>query len=147
MGTHIFWSDAFLLGFAPMDDTHREFVALVEALLAAPDVDVSRLMAEFERHAETHFGQEAVWMEESGFPAKDCHMQEHEAVLKSIREVRALVNTGNVEIARRLGRELAAWFPAHADYMDSALAQWMVKKRLGGAPVVLKRSVVPDALR
>jgi hemerythrin len=47
-----------------------------------------------------------------------------------------------MEIARRLGRELAAWFPAHADYLDSALAQWMVKSRFGGAPVVLKRSVV-----
>ena len=36
---------------------------------------------------------------------------------------------------------LLAWFPGHADYLDSALAHWMCKQRLGGKPVVLRRGV------
>lgn len=85
-----------------MDDTHREFVAIVDALLTAPDADVAGLLADFERHAERHFGQEERWMEESEFPAKDCHIQEHAAVLKSVRGGAILVNGGNVKVARRL---------------------------------------------
>jgi hemerythrin len=44
-------------------------------------------------------------------------------------------------IARSLAEELARWFPGHADYMDAPLSQWMVKRRHGGAPVVIKRNV------
>ena len=31
------------------------------------------------------------------------------------------------------------WFPGHADYMDSALATWLVKKSHDGRPLVLRR--------
>jgi hypothetical protein len=46
-----------------------------------------------------------------------------------------------VAVCRRLGSELAAWFPGHADYLDSALAHWMCKRTLGGKPVVLRRNI------
>ncbi|WP_334151549.1 bacteriohemerythrin [Hyphomicrobium sp.] len=142
--TRLIWSDAFLLGFDALDETHREFVSIVDALLTAPDADVKDLLAAFERHAESHFGQEDAWMRETDFPARECHIDEHAAVLKSVREVRELVAEGNLAIARDLAQELAAWFPGHADYLDSALAQWMVKRRFGGAPVVLKRNPLRD---
>ena len=144
MDANIRWSDAFLLGFDPMDETHREFVAIVSELLVAPDRELARVMADMERHAEAHFAQESRWMEETRFPAMECHNNEHAAVLASIRGVRSRVTSGEKEIARRLAHELAAWFPAHADYLDSALAQWMVKHQFGGAPVVFKRSVVRE---
>ena len=43
--------------------------------------------------------------------------------------------------ARRFAEELTRWFPGHADYLDSALAAWMVKRRHGGKPVVLRRQI------
>ena len=135
------WSDAYLLGYRPIDDTHREFVEIVDSMLSARDIELGDAIAAFERHAEAHFGQEAAWMEETGFPAMQCHVDEHDAVMKSVRRVRERVAAGDIAIGRRLAMELVSWFPAHADYMDSALAQWMVKKRYGGVPVVLKRNV------
>jgi hemerythrin len=62
-------------------------------------------------------------------------------VLESAREVVPLVAAGNMAIGRLLTEELVRWFPGHADYMDAALAHWMSKKKFGGAPVVLRRSV------
>jgi hemerythrin len=50
-----------------------------------------------------------------------------------------LAGGGHADTSRALARELARWFPRHADYMDAALAQWMAKRRLGGIPVVLRR--------
>ncbi|MFC5549116.1 bacteriohemerythrin [Massilia aerilata] len=134
------WTDQFLLGYGPIDATHREFVDLVGMLLAAPDVELSHHLDAFAEHAESHFGEERQWMLATAFPAAQCHIDEHEAVLRSVHEVRALLaGGGHADTCRALARELARWFPGHADYMDAALAQWMAKRRLGGIPVVLRR--------
>lgn len=135
------WSDTFLLGYQPMDETHREFVDLVGAIQSAPDEELDALLKAFIKHAEVHFEQERQWMAETNFPAMDCHIDEHNAVMKSLREVDALVRDDKPRIVRSLTAELVRWFPGHADYLDSALAQWMVKKRHGGVPVVLKRNL------
>jgi hemerythrin len=135
------WTDAFLLGYEAMDDTHREFVDIVDRLLTCADADMAGVMHEFIQHAEAHFGQEKDWMEETDFPPRDCHIDDHNAVMESARQVEALVQGGDVDIGREFASELARWFPSHADYLDSALAQWLAKKKLGGVPVVLRRNL------
>ncbi|CAG2158927.1 hemerythrin domain-containing protein [Cupriavidus numazuensis] len=134
------WCDRLKLGHPPMDETHEEFVAIVNAMLNCSDDELKHHLAEFAIHAETHFSQELLWMQTTAFPSMDCHVREHEAVMQSVREVQALLaDGGSLLVARRLAAELARWFPAHADYLDSALAHWIVKERFGGAPVVLRR--------
>jgi hemerythrin len=79
-------------------------------------------------------------MESTAFPPRDCHQKEHAAVLQSLQEVQALhAAFGRCDVVRSFADELARWFPGHADYLDSALAAWMSKRRHGGRPVVLKR--------
>ena len=140
------WSDAFLVGYSPMDDTHREFVEVVGRLLGCPDAELGAQMEAFRAHALRHFQQEDDWMTATGFPGAQCHIDEHAAVLKSVEEVHALVQSGRYDIGRDLAGELARWFPSHADHLDSALAHWMVKRRTGGAPVVVRRNL-PITLR
>lgn len=135
------WSDAFLLGYVPMDEIHEEFVDIVGRLQAAEDAALPALMDELARHLQQHFEQENQWMEESDFPPRGCHIDEHAAVLKSVAEVRAELAEGNTELCRDLVAHLAEWFPGHADHLDSALAHWMSKLRFGGKPVVLRRNV------
>lgn len=134
------WNDAFLLGYGPMDATHREFVTLVHLLGNCPDADLLNHLRDFERHAEEHFGQELAWMQASDFPAMACHDDEHKAVQKSVREVIERVMAGDFAVGRSLAKALVDWFPGHADYLDSALAQWMVRRETGGVPVVLRRT-------
>jgi len=134
------WSDALLLGYPEMDAEHREFVQLVGLLQTAPDAELGTHLAAFEAHARRHFGSEDTWMETTAFPPRDCHQKEHAAVLKSLEEVQALhAAFGRCDVVRSFADELARWFPGHADYLDSALAAWMSKRRHGGRPVVLKR--------
>ena len=145
--TSFSWDDRYLLGHPAMDDTHREFVSCVQALLSAPDAQLPAALDAFARHAHAHFGEEDRWMTESGFPAADCHMDEHARVLASVAEVQAALAAGDSdsdsELVRELARALQAWFPAHADYLDSALAQWLVKRSHGGAPLVFRRTPAP----
>ena len=142
-GAGLSWSDAYLLGHSTMDSTHREFVEVVNAMLTSNDAGFADRLQAFITHAESHFGEEDRWMAESGFPAMDCHVDEHAAVLRSARDVLEQVVAGDHAIGRELAAELARWFPSHADHLDSALAHWLVKKRFGGAPLVLRRQLSP----
>ena len=133
------WTDRYSLGYTSMDDTHREFVTLVDALLTAPDAGLAQSLDAFAAHAVAHFEQEDGWMRGTDFPAADCHIDEHAKVLASVREVQQELAAGNAVLVRELAQALMDWFPGHADYMDSALAQWMVKRSHGGAPLVFRR--------
>jgi len=135
------WNDQYLLGYTPIDDVHEEFVGLVGRMQTAPDAELSGLLDEFAAHLEQHFGMEDRWMVETDFPPRDCHIDEHAAVMASVREVQALPPEEKPEVIRNLVEALADWFPKHADQLDSALAHWMAKKRLGGKPVVLRRGL------
>jgi hemerythrin-like metal-binding protein len=141
--TSMVWSDARLLGFTPMDDVHEEFYEIALRLVTCTDTNALAAIDEFEKHAVSHFEQEDEWMRTTNFPPRDCHIEEHAAVLKSVGEVKAAVEAGqiNADVVHDLGMHLFSWFPGHADYLDSALAAWMTKQTMGGKPVVLRRTI------
>ncbi|TBR16045.1 hemerythrin domain-containing protein [Rugosibacter aromaticivorans] len=137
------WSDSYLLGYGPMDETHKEFVLLVDAMKHASDADFSARLDAFEKHAVKHFSEEDEWMTSTSFPSADCHIEEHGKVLASVHGIQAMDAEKKLKIGRGLVTALEEWFPGHADYLDSALAKWMVKQSFGGArvaPVVFKRN-------
>jgi hemerythrin len=105
------WSDEYLLGYGAMDETHREFVTIVNDLLQCDDSAVEGYLQAFARHAEAHFKEEDGWMERSGFPPRECHVDEHAAVLKSVYQVLEIVKAGDFAEGRRLAAALADWFP------------------------------------
>lgn len=133
------WGSHQLLGHASMDDIHQEFVELATRLEQAEDAELPNLLQAMEVHLQQHFAEENQWMEESGFPPRQCHIDEHAAVLKSVAEVREKLDAGDVQICRSLIEALVDWFPGHATHLDSALAHWLSKQRFGGKPVVLRR--------
>ncbi|WP_233836777.1 bacteriohemerythrin [Paraburkholderia sp. ZP32-5] len=141
--TSMVWSDARLLGFTPMDDVHKEFYEVVLRLVTCTDANALAAIDEFEKHAVSHFEQEDEWMRTTNFPPRDCHIDEHSAVLKSVREVKEAVEQGRAgaDVVCSIGMHLFSWFPGHADYLDSALAAWMTKQSMGGKPVVFRRTI------
>jgi hemerythrin len=142
------WSDTLLTGHGPMDQEHREFVVIVHALQTCPDEQFAARLEDFHVHALSHFGAEDRWMGDSEYPKGDCHVAEHRAVMQSVDEVRGLFASnapGAMAVGRRLADELANWFPAHAQHLDSALAHWVSQRNTGGKPVVLRRNVSGSA--
>lgn len=140
MGTRFQWQDRYKLGFDPMDQIHKEFVLTVDSLIRSSDEsEIKSLLASIESHALKHFNTENQWMLESDFPAAECHIEEHAKVLASIQEVRERFDA---QLAKDLGLALMDWFPGHADYLDSALATWMVKRSFSGSPLVFRRNAI-----
>lgn len=139
------WGDHLLMGHGPMDELHEEFVELIALLQTAEDSELPGLLQAMEAHLQHHFAEEDQWMLSSGFPPRDCHIDEHAAVLKSVAEVRVKLAEGNVALCRDLTKALVDWFPGHATHLDSALAHWLSKQRFGGKPVVIRRRILSSA--
>lgn len=119
------WQDRYMLGHAPMDATHQEFVALVNTLAAASDTDAPAALEALYQHTEAHFAQENRWMADCGFPPIECHVGEHERVLAALRQSLAQAQQGNAGVGRVVAGEMPAWFDNHAATMDAALAWYM----------------------
>ena len=116
------WSEGLELGLSFMDDTHKEFVALLARAEEADDRSLPALWDALVAHTAEHFGREDAWMRSTGFAHDNCHTTQHRIVLQVLREGLAEALAGNVAPARQLVRELAVWFPQHAQSMDAALA-------------------------
>lgn len=123
------WSGRFELQHAEMDDIHREFVVLVDALLHAPDAEVASRLEALMEHTRHHFERETTWMQLSGFPPIHCHEREHAKVIEVATQVRERVAAGEYEYGRTLAAGLAEWFEIHADTMDRVLAIWLARDR------------------
>jgi hemerythrin-like metal-binding protein len=119
------WSDGLALGQPAMDETHREFVELLNRFGAAGDTDRLARLDEFIAHTEAHFRQEEAWMERIQFPPLGCHRTEHEGVLEVMREVRKRIASGETHYGEVLAKAVAEWFPLHAGSMDTVLALYI----------------------
>ncbi len=126
------WSESLVLGQGLMDETHREFIELLNRVAAAPDQEMLAVLDEFIRHTEAHFAQEQLWMEQMTYPPLTCHVREHDGVLETAREVRRRVAAGEARFGQVLARAVAEWFSNHAASMDNVLALYM--KEVGYKP-------------
>ncbi|MCG8023533.1 MAG: hemerythrin domain-containing protein [Candidatus Thiodiazotropha endolucinida] len=119
------------LGVDSMDETHREFVELINALAQADRASFISKFRQLIEHTETHFHAENRLMEETGFAATREHKDEHLRVLGELNRIGAKVAKGSVMLGRTYVREqLPTWFSLHAITMDSALAAHIRSQQL-----------------
>ena len=117
------WSNDLHTGDSRMDDTHEEFVTMLNQLLATPQDQQLPLYKAFLSHTVEHFAQEDRWMLATGFSADNCHAGQHTTILETMRAVEVHYKGGDNEIINRLAEALTEWFPGHANSMDAGLAQ------------------------
>jgi len=110
------------LGVADMDATHREFVALAEALLSASDEEFPDIWNRLHEHTRQHFEHEGKLMKACRFPAIGEHNSEHLRVLGELAHFSRGVAAGRLGLARQYATALPEWFASHLATMDAALA-------------------------
>lgn len=116
------WKPELETGDARMDDTHQEFVSMLNQLLATPQEHQLPLYREFIDHTVDHFAQEERWMLATGFSPENCHASHHATILETMRAVIPHFEHDDPEIITRLAEALVEWFPQHAASMDAGLA-------------------------
>uniref|UniRef100_UPI0033426F17 bacteriohemerythrin n=1 Tax=Limnohabitans sp. TaxID=1907725 RepID=UPI0033426F17 len=116
------WTDSLNTGDARMDDTHHEFMAMVNQILATPEEEQLPVYQAFLKHTVEHFAQEERWMLATGFSADNCHAEHHATILETMRVVEAHYLDTDKQIITRMAEALIEWFPGHAASMDAGLA-------------------------
>lgn len=116
------WAPQLETGDARMDETHEEFVDMLNQLLATPTEQQLPLYRQFIAHTVEHFAQEERWMVATGFAADNCHASHHATILETMNAVVEHFEQGDTDIINRLAEALAEWFPQHAASMDAGLA-------------------------
>lgn len=147
--TALTWSEALALQQPRMDQTHREFIDLLQALeqvvTDGPEI-VDHHFGALIEHTVAHFAQEERWMAEIGFAAENCHFFQHTHVLRVLREVRELaLGKRDATIVQQIVDELARWFTSHAQTMDAALAQTMAERGYDPERGTLLNPLQPEA--
>lgn len=126
------WSENLALQQPRMDQTHREFIDLLQQLGQAAGngaTDIDERLAGLTTHTEAHFDQEERWLAAVGFAPDNCHAAQHRQVLLVLEDVRrAWREEGNRPLVQVLVQELGNWFVAHAQTMDAGLVQLMAEQ-------------------
>jgi hemerythrin-like metal-binding protein len=120
--TGLEWAPSLQTGDARMDETHEEFVVMLNQLLATPQDQQLPLYREFVEHTAAHFAQEERWMLATGFTADNCHASHHATIMETLHAVIPHYQNDDPEIINRLAEALVEWFPQHAASMDAGLA-------------------------
>lgn len=137
------WSEDYTLNNAAMDDTHREFVELLNDVLQADDTGLLARWEALVDHTQDHFDREDRWMLATGFTADNCHAGQHKVILQIMREGTNRGRAGELHVPRQMARELTVWFPQHAQAMDAALAMHLQEVGFDTATGAISR---PQAL-
>jgi hemerythrin-like metal-binding protein len=122
------------LGVTEMDDTHREFTALVNMLAESDDADFAALFEKLLEHCRRHFTSEGRLMRISRFPALNEHEGEHHRIYGDLVQMNRAVQRGRLMLPRAFVKQgLEEWFGVHLSTMDAALAAHL--QRVGTARV------------
>jgi hemerythrin len=133
------------LGDSDLDHDHEKFRELATRLLSAAPSAVAMRLAQLVEHARFHFAAEDLDLRGMQSGNASCHIDEHAAVLKSLLDVRDIVESDSVSeedkavLVQRLSHNLLLWLPEHVREMDAGVAAYRSQKRFGGAPVQLSR--------
>ncbi len=111
------------LGIDAMDDTHHEFVVLLDELARADDASFPVLFSRLVDHCRRHFAEEGRLMRQCHCPALGEHEGEHFRVLGDLLQFQRAIQRGRAALARAYVRDgLMQWFETHLTTMDAALA-------------------------
>ncbi len=134
------------LGDPSLDTEHRELERLIDQLADAPAEQMLGCLDALTARASDHFADEDRDLREMKSGDASCHLDEHAAVLKSLREVRGLVEADpsaprSINLVAGLSSELQRWLPEHVFAMDAGIANQRSRRRLGGLPIVISRKL------
>ncbi|HAG93869.1 MAG: hemerythrin [Pseudomonadales bacterium] len=112
-----------LLGYDPIDEDHRDFMAIIEDIMGVDNVGFATMFEALLSHTEAHFERENKLMEASGYPAMGEHRGEHARVMGEFKQFHQRVKRGLIPFGRAFVAErLLPWFELHITTMDAALA-------------------------
>jgi hemerythrin len=120
-----FRHDQLLIGFKPIDDLHREFQDILDALLDPKEADFGKDLLGLHKHLLRHCAIEEEFMRQEDYAHIDRHRRQHQRLLESVADARRRFDAGDIEGTRRFCADLLDWFKIHAQSEDTELAAFL----------------------
>ena len=114
-----------LVGFKPIDDLHREFQAILDALNDPAEADFGEDLLALHEHMLRHCATEEQFMLQENYPHYERHKRAHEHLLESVAEARRRFDSNDLDGVHRFSTELMSWFAIHAQSEDAELAGFL----------------------
>lgn len=114
-----------LVGFKPIDDLHREFQAILDALNDPAEAAFGEDLLALHEHLLRHCATEEQFMLQENYPHYRRHKRAHEHLLESVAEARRKFDANDLDGVHRFSTELASWFAIHAQTEDAELAGFL----------------------
>ena len=114
-----------MVGFKPIDDLHREFQAIVDALNDPAEADFGETLLALHEHMLRHCATEEQFMLQENYPHYQRHKRAHEHLLESVAEARRKFDANDLAGVHRFSTELMSWFAIHAQSEDAELAGFL----------------------
>jgi hemerythrin len=127
------WDDDLEGGDEELDREHNLQLTLVRALTSALRQDqpaVARCVAEqLHSYSGAHFAGEELLMEAGSYALLATHRQEHQNLLAHMTELRALVTSGERELATVMALDLRSELGAHMATSDRRFTELSERPR------------------
>jgi hemerythrin len=120
-----FRHDQALVGFKPIDDLHREFQDILDALMDPAEADFGTDLLGLHKHLLRHCAIEEEFMRQEDYPHIDRHRRAHQRLLESVADARRRFDGGDIEGTRRFCADLLDWFRIHAQSEDAELVAYL----------------------
>ena len=114
-------------GICKIDEFRRSILELAGQLMRCPEFEVPEIYRRLLTILEHAFGEEQNLMEESSFPAIQCHLEQHARVMATLHRLHPAIMLGDCSSARRIGGKLLSdWLTLHASTQDAVMGVWVL---------------------
>ena len=125
------WDDAFSVGFALIDDQHKELVAMTNELFngckrgaIAADISFIKTIRKAVEYAKTHFATEEDYMGRVNYPDLDAHKEFHSQFVTQVAGALKEFEGGSTAPIH-MARFLKEWLLNHIAVADKKYAPYL----------------------
>ncbi|MBF0626249.1 MAG: hemerythrin family protein [Magnetococcales bacterium] len=129
------WDEKLSLGIEPLDDDHRQLLAIVNDMLKIdPPNDIKaptlKVLERLHEYAASHFQREEALLERHGYPELPQHRQIHADLIRQLQKIQtdlqnAIKITMTVPLVMETHKLLRNWLFGHIAQEDHKYAAFL----------------------
>ncbi len=128
------WNLKLKVGFDRIDHDHQRLFEIIGELDSAMRQGrgkevLTKTFAALEKYTITHFAMEEQFMQRHGYDQYAIHKQQHEALIRKLRELAQGLAAPGAMVTIELSAFLQNWLTNHIGSFDARLAKFLSEKK------------------
>jgi len=137
------WKDSYELGVPVIDAQHKELFRRVESFLQVLRSEtgwtekipkINETLDFMKMYVVEHFRDEEEYQKSVGYPGYEAHKELHNGMVNYVLEVlkKYEQSSHDEQLMQQFGGRLLAWLINHVAAEDQRIAEYAIKKGMGG---------------